>query len=150
MGQSCDCGCPPPNLMPCLSARGGLYNLPLLPVRYFPLSPESFSPLWCILEGPPNLIPQEVACFHSFCWYSELQYFSFTQYQIRFPSSLHYPLHPFRGHFPSQVPPTLTSCNCVVVPQKQDWSFLTFLYYFIQSHANAYLNQLVLTSVGTL
>jgi hypothetical protein len=58
-------------------------------IMFLPLYPRvSHLPgFWYILEGAPNLLPPEVACFHSFCWPSGLQPFSLTQYQIRFPSS---------------------------------------------------------------
>jgi hypothetical protein len=78
--------------MPCLSAECGLYKFPLPTVGHFifrclPLSLRvSHLPcLWCILEGPPNLLPPEVACFLYFCWPSGFQSFSPNQYQITYP-----------------------------------------------------------------
>ena len=81
--------------------------------------------LWCILEGSPNLLFPEVACFHSFCWPSGLQSFSFTQYQIRFPS----PPSPDPIHFPSQVSPSLPTCDCFLhSPSGTEASSLGHLY----------------------
>ena len=78
--------------MSCLSAEGGLYKFPLLTIGHFifrslPLSLRvSHLPrLWYILEGPPNLLPPDVACFLYFCWPSGFQSFSPNQYQITFP-----------------------------------------------------------------
>ena len=57
-----------------------------------------------------------------FCWPSGLQSFSFTQYQIRFPSTP-LPLPPQPFHFPSQVPHT---CDCFLLSPKWDSGFLTW------------------------
>jgi hypothetical protein len=85
--------------MPCLPAGGGLYKFPLPTVSgvlsKFPpfeswesLAPQVSGAFWG--EGcPPNLLFPEVSCLHSFCCSSGLQSFSFTQYQIRFPSPCH-------------------------------------------------------------
>ena len=84
-----------PYLMSFLHAGGGLYlsKFPLPTLRHFIKSPSlwvlgvSHLPgLWCILGGPPNLLFPEVSCLHSFCWSLGLQFFSLTQYQIRFHS----------------------------------------------------------------
>jgi hypothetical protein len=95
---------PSPAVLP--SCWGGLY-IPSLCCQAFhqrslPVSSGSLSPPRSLVHSggiPPNLLFPEVACFHSFCRPSGLQYFSLTQYQIRFP--------PLPIHLPSQVPPSL-------------------------------------------
>ena len=79
--------------------------------------------LWCILEGPLNLLFPEIACFHSFCWPSGFQFFSLTQYQIRFPSS---PLPTPSIYFHSQAPPFFLTCDCFLFPTKWGWGILTW------------------------
>jgi hypothetical protein len=100
-----------PHFMPCPPAGSGLYKLPL-PIAYcgefhlrslWVLRVPHLPGFWCILEGPPNLLPPKIACFHSFCWPSGLQSFSLTRYQIRFPSlPPHLPTSP-----PRSLPPSL-------------------------------------------
>ena len=109
-------GPPLPHLMPCLPVGGGLYKFPspycqAFHLRSLPLRVSHLPGLCCILEGLPNLLSPEIACFPSFCWPSRLQSFSLTQYQIRL-----LPLpHPF--HFPSQVPSSLPTCDCFLPPK---------------------------------
>ena len=86
---------PLPHLMPCLPVGGRLYKFSLSTLGHFILGSSlwvlrvSHLPgLWCILECPPKLPFQEVACFDSFCWPLGLQSFSHIQYQIRFYSPL--------------------------------------------------------------
>ena len=56
-------------------------------LRSLPLHPESVSPPRTLVHsgGYPNLLFPEVACFHSFCWPSQLKSFSLIQYQISSP-----------------------------------------------------------------
>jgi hypothetical protein len=88
VGQSFDSGMANPSLTwgsVFLLEVGSINSLSLLSDI---LSNFSHLPgLWCILHGPPNLLPSEIACFPSFCWSSGLQSFSLTQYQIRFSYS---------------------------------------------------------------
>ena len=112
MGQRCDCGMATPFLNWCpifLLEVGSISSLSLLSgisskVLSFPR--VSYIPgLWCILEGYPNLLFPEVACFHSSCWPSELHSVSLTQYKTRFLPPPYPPrLLPSLSSFLSQVP----------------------------------------------
>jgi hypothetical protein len=85
---------------------------PAFHLRFLPLSPESLSyPSSLVHYGAsPNLLFPEVTCLHSFYWPSKRQSFSLLQYQIRFHS-------PHTDHFPSQVPPSLHTCDCFLLSQ---------------------------------
>jgi hypothetical protein len=88
MGQSCDCSMATPSLTWCpisLLEVGSIISLYIQGPSLWVLRVSHLLGLWCILEDSHNLLPPEVACFHSFCWPSGLQSFSLTQYQIRFP-----------------------------------------------------------------
>jgi hypothetical protein len=63
-------------------------------LKFLSLILESLLPPRSLLHSggsPPNLLFPEVARFHSFCWPSGLQSFSFSQYQIRLPSPPNFP-----------------------------------------------------------
>jgi hypothetical protein len=53
--------------------------------------------LWYILDGSPNLLPLEVACFHSFCWSSRISVL------FSYPIPNHIPLSTILNPFPSQI-----------------------------------------------
>ena len=115
MGWRWDCGMETPSLTWCpifLLEVGSISSLFLLSGISSKIPPfESWETLTfqdsgAFWRAPPHLLFPEVACFHSFCWPSGLQFFSLIQYQTRFPFLLlRLPLHPV--HFPSQVPSSL-------------------------------------------
>ena len=71
--------------------------------------------LWCILGGTPKLLFPDVACLHSFCWSSGLQSFPSPNIRLGFPLS---PLLPHPVHFPSQILPSLPTCDCFFLSPK--------------------------------
>jgi hypothetical protein len=119
MGQSFECRMSTPSL----PAGGELCKFPpycgAFHLRSLPLSPESLSPPRSLVhtEDPHSLLSSEVASFHSFCCPSGLQSFSLTQYQIRFPYPYPHP-HPLPVHFSFQVPPSLPTYDCFLLPPK--------------------------------
>ena len=165
MVQSCDYEMATPPLTQCpvfLLEVSSISSLSLLSgisfkVPHFESWVSHLPGLWCIMEGPPNLLSSEVAYFHSFCWPSGLQSFSLTQYQIMFPSPpLPHSVHPV--HFPSQYTflPSLSTCDCFLLSPVGlrhpvlgtsacwdefcvSWVFCTVLYLFVTFFANIHL-----------
>jgi hypothetical protein len=121
-------GNPIPHLIPCLPARGGLYKFPLPTVRHFIKCPSlwvlrvsQLPDLWCILDGLSILLSPEVACLYSFCWPSGLHSFFLTQMSDQVP--LYFPT---LIHFSFQVPPSIPTCYCILLPPKRVWGTLTW------------------------
>ena len=136
MGQRCDCGMTTPSFIWCPVFLLEVGRFPLPTVRHFIKGPSlwvlvisHFPSLWCILGvgwgGPPNLLFPEVACLHSFCWPSNLQSFSLTQYQIRFPSTSHCP--PTLSTLPLKLlPPSPLVIVCFLLSPKWEWGIFTW------------------------
>jgi hypothetical protein len=102
-------GCPTHSSLETVSfAEGGLYKFPLLNIGHFISGPSLRGPrvshhpsLWCILEGPPNRLLPEVACFHSFFWPSGISVIFPHWIPAQVPLSA-----PPQVHFPWQIPCT--------------------------------------------
>jgi hypothetical protein len=89
-------------------------------LRSLPLSPESLSPPRSLVHsrGSPHLLPPKVACFHSFCWPSGLQ---FCPPPHTWPCS---PL-PLPVLSSTWVSSSLCPHDCFLLPPKWDWGILT-------------------------
>jgi hypothetical protein len=89
-----------------------------------PLSPERLSHLEFLVHFrvSPHLLPPEFAYFHSFCWPSALQSFSFLPPLHPTPIPDHVSPFPSLSPFlPRPLHPS-APCDCFLLPLKWDWA----------------------------
>ena len=98
-------------------------------LRSCPLIPERLSPLRSfVLSTRSPLPPSEVACFHSFCWPSELLLFPY-------PKPDHVPLFHSPSSLPLRSPPLCASYgDCFLLPTETEASSLGFFCFWSSHH----------------
>jgi hypothetical protein len=137
MGQSCDCGMATPSLTWGLPAGGGLYKFSLLctafHLGFLPLSPGSLLPPRSLVHsGVGVVIPSIFWCCLLTSFLLSLRASIVFPHPIPDQVPLSIPDSPLPIQFPSQVSPSLRTCDCFLLSPKWDWGFLTWSFWLVE------------------